>query len=170
MSISCILNRRCVRDYTDESVTEEEINLLLTAGMYAPSAMNSKPWEFLVIRDKARLEALADIHPFWYMLRNAPLAILVMANLADYKASNDCFFLFDCAASTQNILLAAEGLSLGGVWLGLYDIEERVGKVLEILQIPKEIVPISLLPIGHPSKHPKPHSEFYMDKVHYDHY
>ncbi len=170
MDISCILNRRSVREYTAATVSDEQIKTLLTAGMYAPSAMNSQPWEFIVVKDRALLDKLADGAPYWGMLKTAPLAIVVLVNLSGYKASTTEFFKQDCSAATQNILCAAEGLGLGGVWLGLYGKEDRMSYVADVLNIPKGVHPFSLLSIGVPQNHPQPHDFFHEAKVHQDTY
>ncbi len=170
MSVECILNRRSVREYTSEEITEAQLHSLLRAGMYAPSAMNSQPWEFIVVRSRALLTSLSEVVSYWHMLKNAPLAIVVVANLSAYRSSNREFFVQDCAASTQNILNAAEGLGLGSVWLGLYGIQDRMDQVRALLGIPPEIIPFSVIPIGHPAVHPAPHTSFYQQKVHLDRY
>lgn len=170
MDISCVLNRRSVREYTGESVADEDIVTLLKAGMYAPSAKNSQPFEYIVVRDRAKLDALSETSQYWQMLKKAPLAIIVVANLDGYQSSNRDFFIHDCAASTENILVAAEGLGLGAVWLGLYGVTDRMASVASILNIPDNIKPFSVISIGHPAKHPNPHTSFKEEKVHYDSY
>lgn len=170
MSISCVLNRRSVRDFTGDTVSKEDVATLLRAGLYAPSAKNSQPWEFLVVQKRETLDALADICQYWKPLKKAPLAILVIVNPENYKGSAHEFFIQDCAACTQNILVAAEGLSLGGVWLGLYGEQERMQGVSELLGLPQDVFPFSLLAIGHPASHPHPHSSFDEDKIHYEKY
>ena len=165
-----ILERRSCRDYTDEPVSETALRALLQAGMNAPSARNSQPWEFLVLRDAGIKAAVSAAGPYWGMLKDAPLGILVLANLDGYKASKTDFFVQDCSAATENILLAAHAMGLGGVWLGLYPNEQRVDAVRRICGIPKEIIPVVLVSIGHPAKMPQPHTEFKEDKVHYDRY
>ncbi len=170
MDISCILNRRSIREYAEGDISAEQIKTLLTAGMYAPSAMNSQPWEFIVVKNRDTLDKLAGGAPYWSMLRSAPLAIVVLADISGYKATTTEFFKQDCSAATQNILCAAEGLGLGGVWLGLYGKEDRMSYVAEALDIPDGIHPFSLLSIGIPKNHPQPHDFFHENKVHYDKY
>ncbi len=170
MSCSCVLNRRSVREYTGEAISDEDLKTLLAAGMYAPSAQNSQPYEFIVVRDREKLNALSEISQHWYMLKKAPLAIAVVANLSGYRATNKDFFIQDCAASTENILVAAEGLGLGGVWLGLCGVNERMDSVAAVLGIPEGIVPFSVISLGHPASHPHPHNSFKEEKVHYDSY
>lgn len=170
MSISCVLNRRSVRQYTAEPVSEADLQQLLHAGLAAPSAKNMQPWELIVVRDREKLDKMGDVVNWWACIKNAPLAIVVVANTDGYAATNPDFFKHDCAACTENILVAAEGLELGGVWLGAEGVYERSEPLKEILGIPDGIIPFSVLAIGHPAAHPAPHTAFNMDKVHYDRY
>lgn len=165
-----ILERRSCRKYTDQPVSDEMVRTLLRAGMYAPSAHNSQPWEFIVLRDKEIKAAVSDEGKYWTMLKDAPLGILVLANLADYRSSHKDFFVQDCSACTQNILLAAHAMGLGGVWLGLYPRQELVEAVRRICGIPEDIIPVTLISVGYPAETPKPHGFFKEEKVHYDRY
>ncbi len=169
-ALKAIMERRSVRDYEDRQVPDGVIENLLRAGMYAPSAMNSQPWEFLVIRDAEKKKAASKIGTYWKMLPEAPLGILVMANLEGYRASAKEFFIQDCSAAAENILLAAEAQGLGGVWLGLYPKKDRMEALRELFEIPESIIPFSMLSIGYPAKKPKPHTGFHAEKVHYDKY
>lgn len=168
--LKAILERRSIRAYTEEQVSDEAIKNLLKAGMYAPSAMNSQPWEFLVIRDAEKKKAAAKLGLYWKMLAAAPLGILVMANLKGYKASSSDYFIQDCSAATENILLAAHAQGLGGVWLGLYPKQDRMQGLREIFGIPEDIIPFSLISIGHPAETKRPHASYREDKVHLDKY
>ncbi len=165
-----VLERRSCRQYTDQPITDEQLHTLLMAGMAAPSAKNSQPWEFLVLRDAPLKAAVSAAGAHWTMLKDAPLGIMVLANLEGYRATNTGFFIQDCSAATQNILLAAHAMGLGGVWLGLYPNEERVKAVRELCGIPEDIIPVTLMSIGHPAQMPHPHTTFKEDKVHYDRY
>ncbi len=165
-----ILERRSCRSYTAEPVSEEALRTLLRAGMAAPSARNSQPWEFLVLRDLETKAAVSAAGPYWGMLKDAPLGIVVLANLEGYQASNTDYFIQDCSAAAENILLAAQAMGLGGVWLGLYPNEQRVEAVRRICNIPQDVIPAVLLSVGHPAKMPHPHTTFHDEKVHYDSY
>ena len=156
--------------YQDKEVSEDVIHNLLKAGMYAPSAMNSQPWEFLVMQDAEKKEAVSDIVSYWSMLKKAPLGILVMANTNGYRSKMDEFFVQDCASSTTCILLAAYAQDLGGVYLGLYPHEDRIQKVREIYNIPEHIIPFSIVSLGYPDCTSHPHTTFHTHKVHRDEY
>jgi nitroreductase len=164
------MERRSYRIYQDKPVPEDMIGTLLKAGMVAPSARNSQPWEFLVMQDHDKKAQVSKLVSYWSMLEKAPLGILVMANRNGYRASTKEFFIQDCAASTQNILLAAEAIGLGGVWLGLYPKMDKVEAIREIYRIPEHILPFSLLSIGYPDKKLHPHTTFHAHKVHRDAY
>ncbi len=168
--LTCVLGRRSVRKYTDEPVSKEQEELLLSAGFSAPSARNARPWEFIVVRDRGRLAELSTVRQYWGMLKNAALSIVVCANLRDYPGTHKDFFIQDCAAATQNILVAAEGIGLGAVWLGCYPTEEGPAGVRRILGVPEDIIPFSVISIGHPAEHAKPHPEIAADRVHHEQY
>ncbi len=165
-----IFERRSCRSYLNRPVSDETLELLLRAGMAAPSAMNSQPWEFIVLRDESIKAAISAIGPHWGMLKYAPLGILVLANIEGYRATRTEFFVQDCSACTQNILLAAQALGLGGVWLGLYPHEQRMQEVRRICGIPQEVMPVSLVSIGYPDNRPAPRDSYIAEKVHTDRY
>jgi len=169
-ALKAILERRSCRVYKDTPVPDEVLENLLRAGMVAPSAMNSQPWEFLVMRDAEKKAAVSRIVSYWSMLERAPLGILVMANPNGYRASHTEFFAQDCALSCGNILLAAQAQGLGGVYLGLYPDKSRIRRVREIYNIPEHVYPFALLSIGYPEKPMQPHTGFHKHKVHYDQY
>ena len=91
--LTCVLGRRSVRKYTDEPVSKEQEELLLSAGFSAPSARNARPWEFIVVRDRGRLAELSTVRQYWGMLKNAALTIVVCANLRDYPGTHKDFFI-----------------------------------------------------------------------------
>lgn len=170
MSIPCIANRRSVREYTPETITDEQLKLILKSAMYAPSANNTQPWEFIVVKQRAILDELAKGCKYWKPLERTQLAIVVVANLINPKSGVMDFFIQDCAACTENILLAATDLELGAVWLGCYPREDRVNFVKEVLEMPEGVVPFALVPIGYPQKAVLPHDFYNKDKVHWEVY
>ena len=157
-----ILARRSVRRYTDQPVSEEHITMLLEAAMAAPTASNRRPWHFVVVTDKAKLRALADRHPYAKMLYEAPLCIAVCGE----PALSEKFWVQDCSAATENILLAATGMGLGAVWLGVHPDRERERAVRETLGIPANITPLCLIAVGHPAEHPPARTQYDQARVH----
>lgn len=166
--LETILTRRSIRTYEKTPVPEDVINTLLRAGMYAPSAMNRRPWEFIVIRDIEVKAAVSKMGPYWGMLKDAPLGIMVLADTS--VCGTSMMYVQDCAAVTENILLAANALGLGGVWLGLYSNNERMREVRNFFKLPENIIPISMISIGYPAEKKHPHSSFHAEKIHYDKY
>jgi len=142
-TLEAILTRRSVRKYTDEKIAEADVNDLLKAGMYAPSANNRQPWQFVIIDDRKILDEIPKIHPYAQMIKGAPLAILVCA---DKKAQEmPGYYSQDCSAAVQNILLAAHEKGLGAVWLGVYPREERMEPLKRLVGTPEHIVPFALI-------------------------
>jgi len=159
--LNIIWARRSIRRYTAESVSDADITTLLEAGMAAPSASNKKPWHFVVVTDKTKLQALADAYPYGKMLPGAALAIAVCG---DPSVSE--WWVQDCTAATENILIAAAGLGLGAVWLGCHGRDERERATREILGIPAHIGVLSLLSIGHPDEVKEPRTQYDPARVH----
>jgi nitroreductase len=156
-----ILARRSIRKYTAQAVSEADVISLLEAGMAAPSASNRKPWHFVAVTDRQALQALADAHPYGKMLAHAPLAIAVCGD-----PSISDWWVQDCAAATENILIAAAALGLGAVWLGCHGREEREQAIRGVLGIPSGIGVLSLLSIGHPDEAKAARTQYDAARVH----
>jgi nitroreductase len=165
-----ILERRSHRSFIDKPVPEDVLKNLLKAGMFAPSAMNSQPCEFLIMKDEEKRTKVSELMGVWSMLRTAPLGILVLMNTSSYRASTKEFIVQDCAAATENILLAAQAQGLGGVWLGLYPKHDIMKSISKIYEIPHHVKPFSITAIGYPFKELRPHRTFIEHKVHIDKY
>lgn len=148
-----ILDRRSIRRYTSEPVTDDEIRAILECAMQAPSAMDARPWQFVVVDDRDTLNALSDNHPYAKMLREAPMCICVCGVQGQIKD----YYQQDCAAATMNILIAARELSLASCWMGVAPREERMAAVRRVLGIPEEVMPFNLIALGHPAEErPRP--------------
>ncbi len=146
-----IYERRSIRKYTTKDIEDFKLKKLLEAGAAAPSAHNEQPWHFIVIKDRERLNKLAEIHPYGKMLRDAPLAVAVCGDLDKQKDYN--YWVQDCSAATQNILLEAVSLGLGAVWLGIHpnpNIEPAVNKFLDL---PENVKTLSVISLGYPAEH-----------------
>ncbi len=161
-AIEAILTRRSIRRYTSKKVSAKVVEELLKAGMSAPSANNSQPWHFVVIDERQILDRVPEFHAYSSMLYFAPLAIAVCG---DSKVSPS-YWVQDCSAATQNILLAAHASGLGAVWLGIYPINERVRELQKLLNLPEQIVPLSLISLGYPAANKPPENRFNADRVH----
>jgi nitroreductase len=167
-TIEAIMSRRSVRQFTNEPITQEQLDTLLHAAMQAPSAGNGQPWHFVVIQERAMLDQIPNVHPYAQMLKDAPLAILVCGNEADTRYTN--YWMLDCSAATQNILLAAHAIGLGAVWLGVHPSEERIASITKLFELPKGVHPVSLIAVGHPREVPARVDRFQAQRVHYKHW
>jgi len=160
--IDAILARRSIRRYTDEPVSDADIRTLLEAGMSAPSGSNRKPWHFVTVTDRAMLDALADSAPYWKMLAEAPLAIVVCGD----PAISEKYWDQDAVAATENILIAVSMMGLGAVWLGSHPTPERMDSVRSIVGVPANIVPVTVLSIGHPAEEKEARTQYDEERVH----
>lgn len=161
-----IFERRSIRKYKDKKVEAEKIEKLLEAAAAAPSAGNEQPWHFVVIKDRKRLDHLAEIHPYAKMLKEAPLAVAVCADLN--KQKHQGFWVQDCSAATQNILLEAVSLDLGAVWLGCHPAADREKAVSEYLELPTNLKTLSLIAVGYPAEEKGKTDRLSEDIVHYE--
>lgn len=160
-----IFKRRSIRKYTDKEISEKDMKKLLKAGMNAPSAHNLKPYDFIVIRDKATLNKLADTCIFSKMLNDANAAIVICSTANDKKTP---YWEADCGAVTENILLEATSLGIGTCWLGGYPDLEKTKKEKEILGIPENYQVFCIISIGYPAEERKINDNYYEEKVHYE--
>jgi nitroreductase len=163
-ALEAIRTRRSIRKYTDRPVEAEKVQILLEAAMLAPSAGNQQPWRFIVIDDKALLEKVPEINPNAPMAPKAPMAILVCGDLRLERFPGN--WTADCSAAAENLLIAARALGLGAVWTGLYPEEDRVEGFRDLLGLPREVVPLALIPVGYPATESGPVNRFREDRVH----
>ncbi len=161
-----ILERRSIRKYTNEPVSDDDLTSLLKAAMAAPSAGNQQPWEFIVVLDRETLNAMITFHSKggFNMLGHAQLAIVICGDLE--RQLHKGYWVLDCAAATENILIAAQSLDLGAVWLGIYPRDGRVTKMKELLNIPENVMPLSMISVGHPADKKKPSDRYDPSRIH----
>jgi nitroreductase len=167
--IETIFRRRSIRRYTDQPVEPEKLDLLLQAGMAAPSAMNCKVWEFILVTDPEKLAKFRQ--RLIYGDRNAPAAIVVCANPAlSANPIARLYWVQDCSAATENILIAAVGLGLGTVWIGIHPVAGNVRVVRKILDIPKNVIPLCIIYVGYPQAEKPPRTQYDAQRVHWQKY
>jgi len=167
--IETIFRRRSIRKYTEQRVEPEKLDLLLKAAMAAPSAMNSRPWEFVVVTEEEKLRQFRKRLIFGN--RNAPAAIIVCGNPAAAKnPSGRLFWVQDCSAAAQNILIAATALGLGTVWVGIYPVPNFVAVVRDVLSIPKGVTPLCLIYVGYPAEEKQARTRYDERRVHWQAY
>ncbi len=164
--IQAITGRRSIRKFKVLPVPDKLIEKILRAAMQAPSAHNMQPWYFIVIRVHEILSSIADFHPYAEMLKEAPLAIAVCGDRQ--IESDEGYIALDCAAATQNILLSARALDLGSVWLGIYPRTDRMNDLRKLIELPEQIIPISLVAIGYPNEQKPPVDRYQPDRVHFE--
>lgn len=165
-TFDAIFGRRSVRQYTSKVVPDSLVTEILKAAMAAPSAGNEQPWQFIVIRERAILDAIPTFHPYSAMVKHASVAILVCGDLTLEKFKG--FWVQDCSAATQNILLAATAKGLGAVWTAVFPMEDRVAGMRKLLDLPEHIMPLSLVPIGYPAAVPEPADRFNAERIRRD--
>jgi nitroreductase len=148
-----LLTRRSIRKFTGEMIDDENIIKIIRAGMYAPSANNTRPWHFIIVDDKELLKKVMTVHPYSSMLSQASHAIIVCGD--EELQNGPGYYLIDCSAATQNILLAAHALGLGAVWLGVEPKSDRKKSIKEIFGLPDHVHPVSIVSVGVPVKIPE---------------
>ena len=158
-----IFARKSVRSYLDKGVEKEKIDWMLRAGMAAPTGRDLRPWEFVVITDRATLDSMATALPYAKMLKQVRQAIVVCGDSAQSS-----YWYLDCSAATQNILLAAESLGLGAVWTAAYPYEDRMSVVRRFTNMPAHILPLCVIPFGYPATTEQPKQKFDENKIHYE--
>ena len=168
-TLKTISNRKSVRSYKKEMVGKDQLDLLVKAAMAAPTAVDRRPWEFLIITEQTLLQKLNEVLPYAKMVTQAGSAIIILGDTEkQFGGPASHFWIMDCSAATENLLLAAESMGLGAVWTAIYPDEERVSKVRELLQIPKRYIPLNLIPVGIPTGEDKPKDKYNPDQIHWE--
>ena len=163
-ALHCIRTRRSIREYRDEPVDDAVVRELIGAAMMAPSAGNVRPWQFVILTDRDLLDEVAQIHPHGAMCMEAPVSVLICGDLSLERYPGN--WIADCSAATQNLLLAAHAHGLGAVWTGLYPEQDRIDAFRELLDLPDHVVPLALVPIGHPAEEAGTADRFDEEKIH----
>jgi nitroreductase len=164
--MNSILRRRSIRQYTGQKIQAEHIKKILEAAMSAPSAGNEQPWHFIIVNDTQMLERLSQIHRHASMVKHAAAAIVVCGDLnLEIKKG---MWVQDCSAATENILIEVEELNLGAVWVGVYPREDRIKHVQKLFDLPINVIPMSIVPIGYPAENFDTYSRYDESRVHYE--
>lgn len=161
-----IATRTSIRSYSVRPVEDKTIETLLKAGMAAPTAQNSQPWVFYVVKDKELMREIANELPFTRMAADAAVLIVPCGDRDKFLSGEGMtYWVQDVSAATENILLAAHAMGLGAVWTGVYPIRERIADVSRILDLDEKHVPLCVIPIGYPAENPKPKDKWDPDKI-----
>jgi nitroreductase len=176
-ALETIFSRKSVRSYTDQAVSQEQIETLLRAAMSAPTGMNIQPWRFVVVTDQAVKDALAG--PRGGMIAQAPVVFVVCGETTMSRAPfgqpdaapvevENGNWTADCAAATENLLLAAEAIGLGAVWTACYPYDDRMTPTREALGLPDNVSPYCIVPVGYPAGDDQPKDKWKPENIHYD--
>ncbi|MDE5844786.1 MAG: nitroreductase family protein [Muribaculaceae bacterium] len=168
--IDNIMTRTSIRKFTNQPIGADTLTSLVKAGMAAPTAVNKQPWSFIVVTEREVLDSLMNVHPY-SNLATATAAIVVCGEME--KALDGYgrdYWIQDCSAATENILLAAHAYGLGAVWCGVYPNPNVVPGVKRVLSIPGAVTPLSLITLGHPADNPAPKDKWNPENVHYQKY
>jgi nitroreductase len=161
-----LLKRRSIRKYKDQKISKDDLNRILKAAMYAPSAMNLQAWQFILIDDKnVLIETIKSIH-YAEMLKQSAAAILICGDSAVEK--NESWLLQNCSAAIQNILLSAHGLGIGSCWIAIHGMVDVYKNIKSQFKLPENIVPVSLISLGYPDETLTTEERFKQDKIHYN--
>ncbi len=170
-ALDCIMTRASVRSYTDRQVADTTINKILRAGMAAPTAANQQAWQFVVVTDQNLKDSITAAFEYTKMVDKCSFAVVVcgdMNNLFKGDMPDGGFWVEDCSAASENMLLAAHALGLGGVWCGIYPLKERVERLRGILNLPSNLTPLNVMAFGYPAQSVAPKDKWTPSKIHYN--
>jgi nitroreductase len=167
--LDVIFRRKSVRSYTGAIISKNDMEILLKAGMAAPSGRNEQPWAFIAVTNPSILEKLSEGLPYARMLTKAGAGIVVCGySVPPSRPGSKDLWEQDCAAATENILLAAEAMGLGAVWTAVHPYPERQAYIRQVLNIPAEIFPFCVIPVGYPTGEEIPKNKFDQVKIHWN--
>ena len=162
-ALKAIMGRRSIRKYTGEKIPDGDIKVLLEAAMNAPSAHNNRPWHFIVVDDRVALDKIPGYHPYSKMLEHASHAIVV---LGDNQIQDTDFWIHDCAAATENMLIAAHAMGYGAVWLGVHPNEALIKGTKDLFEVPANVTPLGIVSLGVTTVEKPPRENYDEDRVH----
>lgn len=170
-NLDIIYTRRSIRRYTDEEVTKDEEHLLLKAAMCSPNCVNNRSWAYVVVRDLEKIRQISEgLHPNAPLVKNVNFLIVVCGDMTLTRPGLVDYWVQDCAIASTSMLIAANGIGLGGCWYGVYPQEYKVNNITQILNLPNHIIPLNVLTFGHPAEQRPNVSEerFEEHKIHYN--
>jgi nitroreductase len=166
MDMEEIFKRRSIRRFTGQDVEDNLVTKVLAAGMAAPSAGNQQPWQFIVIKNKEVRQNVSECSPYAKATADAPVAIVVCGDLSLEKHTG--FWIQDCSAAVENMLLEITSLGLGAVWLGVYPREDRMKFLQKFFSLPDNIVPFAIIPVGYPAQELPPANRYNESRIHFE--
>lgn len=159
-----IFTRVSIRKYQDRPVEKEKTLAILKAAMQAPSAVNQQPWEFYVVTNREKLKALSEVSPYAGMTKDAPAAIVAVYRK---ECRVPAYAQIDLSIAMENLWLETDAQGLGGVWLGIAPLEERMKAVEEIINIPDTLRAFAIFPYGYPAEEREQQDRFDESRIHY---
>jgi len=166
-AIDVIYKRTSIRNYSNKKISEEQLEIILRAGMAAPSGMNLQPWRFIVIKNRKTLDNLGRELPYAKMLSQADCAIVVCGDINTSENKDlQKLWIQDCSAASENILLAITSLELAGLWTAVYPYKDRLAIVKKYCKLPENIVPLNVIPIGYPTEEYSSKDKWDPSKIH----
>ena len=178
-ALDVIMTRTSIRNFTGEPVPQEQLEIILKAGMAAPTAMNSQPWRFVVVTDQEKIVSVFGQGPRSGMFTTAGAVIVVCGESTSMRKPfgqpdapevemENMFWFEDCSAAAENILLAAHALGLGAVWTAGYPGMQRVAPIAAALGIPEKVIPLCVIPVGVPAESPAPKDKWKPEYIHWN--
>ncbi len=161
-----IFTRRSIRKYKNTEVEDSVIQEIIKAGMNAPSAGDEQPWHFIIVNDFDKLVEINKVHPHSNMILHAKAAILICGDLSLEK--HEGFWIQDCSAAVQNMLLMIDYKGLGSVWLGVYPRKDRIEGIKKIFNLPERVIPFAVLPVGYPDEAKPENNKYNESRVHFN--
>jgi nitroreductase len=166
-TFSIIHSRKSVRSFTGATVSTENLEKILRAGMAAPTAVNKQPWSFVVVTDKKKIDSLAAGLPTARGIEKAGAVIIVCTEPEKAHLQSKEFAIIDASLASENILLATEALGLGGHWTASFPDEDKMKHVRTALGIPTNVIPLNVILVGVPTGEDKPKDKYQKDKIHW---
>ncbi|MBN1117732.1 MAG: nitroreductase family protein [Bacteroidales bacterium] len=161
-----LFSRRSIRKYLEKEIADSQIEQIIEAGMFAPSAVNKQPWHFIVFRNSETIKSIIEVHPNAGMLVGASAGILICF---DKQLEHDHGYgPIDCSAATQNMLLAAHGLGIGSCWVGIYPRENRIEALHKLFNLPEHVIPFAVISLGYSELVKSKPDRFKKDRIHYE--
>lgn len=160
-----IFHRVSIRKYEDRPVEKEKILQILKAGMQAPSACNQQPWEFYVVTDKEKIRKLSGATPYSGCAAGAPVVIVPVYRKKGLVVQ--AMAQIDMSISQENIWLETDALGLGGVWIGIAPMQDRMDEVHDMLELPENVEVFSLFSLGYPAEKREQQNRFDESRIHF---
>ncbi|MDY6415345.1 MAG: nitroreductase family protein [Succinivibrio dextrinosolvens] len=169
-AIENILSRKSVREFSNKEISEQDLKTILTAGMSGPSALNMRPYDFIVIRKKDLMEQIYDENGIYYApLKQANVGVIVCGDIDKAYLAKNGYWIIDSTIAAQNIILAANALGIGSVWLGAYPEKQKYLALQKLFSLSNHVIPVAVIALGYPLDDKREIRDLYEEeKIHKD--